>query len=190
MTSEQARARGGGGNHSGGRGPRGRVDAEQQDMQSDEDIEPSEMSVDHSEQSGKKEQLRWTDDQLHTLVNFLCQHKESGESFKMATYEAAALHLNQTYPDMPTLKGKQVQGKYSRQRKSVSGHFIPDYHTQLTIKQLKKIMQAIIDYSSLSGRHYDRVRGANIHGSAEATWKLDLLDFPLVCFSSFTVSLL
>lgn len=125
MTS-QAIGHGHGGGRGGGHGKgKGRVDALQQEMHIDEDGGSSELSGNQSEGFEKKETLRWTPDQLRTLVDFLYKNKAaSGEgSFKTTAYNAAAKHLNETYPSMPILKGTQVKTKYSSSSSSVSEPF-------------------------------------------------------------------
>lgn len=87
----------------------GRVDATAEDT----GVESDTQTVDKSD---KADRAHWTVGEMRTLVEYLHKHKAAGEgsSFKPTTWTAAALHINNTYPNVTEKNSSQVSRKYTK----------------------------------------------------------------------------
>lgn len=60
-----------------------------------------------------KKAVRWSEDEITDLVNFLYEHRSEGNAghFKPKTFKALALHLSSKRPDRPR-SADAIQNKY------------------------------------------------------------------------------
>ena len=68
-----------------------------------------------------KKNLRWSEEETTTLVNFLYEHRSEGSAghFKAKTFKALATHLSTKFPDRPR-SVNAVSGKYTSVRFRIS----------------------------------------------------------------------